>query len=70
MYLRSCQKTEHALKFNYNKDINNVPDLFTNMVLVPSESHTPIKMSNGATKSFKVNHGGNTYYVCDDTTCN
>ncbi|MBP9999614.1 MAG: InlB B-repeat-containing protein [Proteobacteria bacterium] len=59
MYLRSTQKTTPSLKFDFNKD--GVADLFGNM------STSSKKMSSGVDKSFKVNYGGQVYYIHDDT---
>jgi hypothetical protein len=61
--LSSCQKTEPAMKFDYNKD--GRADLFANMV---QDTGTVIRMSQGSEKSFKTIFQNKKYYVCDDTT--
>ena len=59
MRLRSVQKTTPSLKFD--TDNNGVADLYGNMETIQRN------MSSTSNKKFKVNRGGTTYYIYDDT---
>ncbi len=59
MRLRSNKKTSPSIMFD--TDNNGVADLFGNM------GTTQRNMSSTSNKKFKVNRGGTTYYIYDDT---
>ena len=59
VYLRATKKTTHAVHFDFNND--NVADYFANMTTADVPMHA------GTTRKLKVQFGGQTYSVYDDT---
>ena len=59
MYLRTVKKTIPSLNIDINND--GVPDFFGNITT------TQTGISKGGSNMFKVNNGGTTYYIHDDS---